>query len=864
LIASILFSFTEGENKEVTVFEKVYLHLDRHSYLSGDDIWFKAYLVNAQTNRLSPNSSRILYAELISPESKILRRRVLYVDSDGCSIGDFKLKKTAVSGRYRIRAYTKWMMNFGDVFVFEKEIEVQNVPDEFESKPNTKKKNGNRPNETVITREDVEIQFFPESGSLVAGIENVVAFKATDFSGKGSDVDGGVLNSNGDTVALFTNEYLGMGKFVFTPQTGESYSAFFVPKDVNYALLAKLPETIDKGFTMNVTDNDTAFIINIRTNPAMFAESSGAKILLLFRQSEKPLFDHEIIMNKNSKILYLSKSLLPAGITRITLYDEQEKPHCERLVYVENKKKFNVNITPVNDTVSIIKITDDEGSPVRANLSMSITNSTVPDATFDIETYFWLESEIKGKIERATAYFDTANANRFKQIDLLLLTQGWRDFVWKHVENNADKFAGYEMEKGLKITGHVEKLIGKKPYHNANVSLFVPDPNADISTYYSNFIQKKKRRFTRTDSSGNYSFGYMNFFGYKMIFLTSRTEKGRGVGEISINPLYMSAEDFPVKVWKQYHIDSTYVFLVENYRTKNYKLTDTIVLDPVTVTNRNYKEYLISDREITPQDDALWMSLDFYLRGKVPRLMTARLSTNECTDIKITFFDSDGKKLKTKAPHISKISMDEVDRVIIRREDALCPMEGKLLDKTIYTISVYSVHNGFTSQNYPRSQFMQSSSEGATVTTVNNDNGYYEENIVPNIGSNSVIPVPERAGVGAIYATTVNDVDYSSISPIVGGFYEERTFYKPVFDSDIDMKNYFGTYYWQADIRTDSTGESVINYNPQKQPSGKIRIEGIANKGRLQFPIIYHRSFPLISTSNSLARRSSGFSGKSL
>ncbi|MDR1897458.1 MAG: hypothetical protein LBR10_11775, partial [Prevotellaceae bacterium] len=60
--ACFLFSFTGEENRQTTVFEKVYLHLDRHYYLSGDDIWFKAYLVDAQTNKLSPKSSRILYA----------------------------------------------------------------------------------------------------------------------------------------------------------------------------------------------------------------------------------------------------------------------------------------------------------------------------------------------------------------------------------------------------------------------------------------------------------------------------------------------------------------------------------------------------------------------------------------------------------------------------------------------------------------------------------------------------------------------------------------------------------------------------------------------------------------------------------
>jgi hypothetical protein len=88
------------------------------------------------------------------------------------------------------------MLNFGDVFVFEKEIEVQNILDEAESNPDTKKKSRNRPNETVITREDVEIQFFPESSFLVSGIENTVTFKVANFSGKGAEVSGRALDAN--------------------------------------------------------------------------------------------------------------------------------------------------------------------------------------------------------------------------------------------------------------------------------------------------------------------------------------------------------------------------------------------------------------------------------------------------------------------------------------------------------------------------------------------------------------------------------------------------------------------------------------------------------------------------------------------
>ena len=48
------------------VIEKVYLHTDRTYYYPGDDIWFKAYLIDAFDRSLS-DLSRNLHVELISP-----------------------------------------------------------------------------------------------------------------------------------------------------------------------------------------------------------------------------------------------------------------------------------------------------------------------------------------------------------------------------------------------------------------------------------------------------------------------------------------------------------------------------------------------------------------------------------------------------------------------------------------------------------------------------------------------------------------------------------------------------------------------------------------------------------------------------
>jgi len=85
----------------IQLIEKVYLHIDRDSYYPGDDIWFKAYMVDASDWLLSSNTSN-LHVEMISPELKIIDSRIVRLN-DGLGNGDFKLPEKLQSGRYRLK-----------------------------------------------------------------------------------------------------------------------------------------------------------------------------------------------------------------------------------------------------------------------------------------------------------------------------------------------------------------------------------------------------------------------------------------------------------------------------------------------------------------------------------------------------------------------------------------------------------------------------------------------------------------------------------------------------------------------------------------------------------------------------------------
>lgn len=104
--------------------EKVHLHLDKPYYAVGDDIWFKAYIVDTKTETLS-NISKVLYVELIAPNDSVAKQLKLPITS-GLTWGDLKLADSLKEGNYRLRAYTQWMRNIGPEIFFDKAIAIGN------------------------------------------------------------------------------------------------------------------------------------------------------------------------------------------------------------------------------------------------------------------------------------------------------------------------------------------------------------------------------------------------------------------------------------------------------------------------------------------------------------------------------------------------------------------------------------------------------------------------------------------------------------------------------------------------------------------------------------------------------------------
>lgn len=104
--------------------EKLYAHTDRSLYYPGEDIWFKAYIVNSQ-HQASKKSDK-LQAQLISPKGDVIKE-ILLSNNQGTANGDFNIPSNAAGGLYKLRIVSNWMKNLGEHYVFEKTLTVQKV-----------------------------------------------------------------------------------------------------------------------------------------------------------------------------------------------------------------------------------------------------------------------------------------------------------------------------------------------------------------------------------------------------------------------------------------------------------------------------------------------------------------------------------------------------------------------------------------------------------------------------------------------------------------------------------------------------------------------------------------------------------------
>ncbi len=414
---SLQTSFTKRTNEVLQ--EKVFVHTDKSFYLTGETLWFKAYVVNTVDNR-ETDFSKVVYVELVDNKSKPVLQAAI---DNRRSMGDgsFVLPLSLNTGMYVLRAYTAWMKNFDEAAFFQTPIQVVNTT--------------RRPDWASLQKQDsVAVQFFPEGGNLIDGIETKIGFQLMNQYGQGMNGEGAIVKNGKDTVVHFHPFKFGTGNFNFTPQHDAVYKAVMqLPNGEK--LSANLPPVYKEGYVLQVMEAGNGQVkLTVSTNKVF----SERPVYLLAHTRGTVKFAAAKIIAAGKAEWLIDKRSLGDGINIFTLFDADRKPICERLYFKRPAENMKVDVTTdAKEYATRSKITlniaaqNAAGNGVESRMSLSVflLDSLQAFTQPSIEEYLWLTSELKGSIQSPWYYFSADNNETNTALDNLLLTQGWRRFV---------------------------------------------------------------------------------------------------------------------------------------------------------------------------------------------------------------------------------------------------------------------------------------------------------------------------------------------------------------------------------------------------------------------------------------------------
>lgn len=439
--------------------EKAYVQFDNSKYAAGQTIWYKAYLLHGfEPSLISMN----FYIDWYDDQGKLIHSSITPI-SWSYSSGSFQLPEKYQGKYIQAIAYTKWMRNFDSAFFFKQRFPII--------------KNSKVQEISVGKFPETSIQFLPESGNTIIHKQNIIAFKAVNQQGLPVALNGIIKNNAGDSITSFKTMHDGMGKFLFTPISNEPYFAEW--KDLLGNIhRTKLSEATE-GVNLIVEFGSTNRIFHIQRTTQ--APESMKTLLMVGQMNGRILFKAPInLTDKESISSSLPISKISSGILQLTLFDSNQQPICERLLFVKNSD-YLINASIKSDTINttkhgknVIEIEFKDSS--YANLSLSITDAelnSIPENT--IAAQLLLQGDLTGNIYKPAYYFSSNTETVNNNLDLVLLTNGWRRFIWKNILKNPiknfqfTKDSAYQTLVG-KVEGFSNKKNGKTPFINLIIS----------------------------------------------------------------------------------------------------------------------------------------------------------------------------------------------------------------------------------------------------------------------------------------------------------------------------------------------------------------------------------------------------------
>ena len=464
--------------------EKVYVHTDNQCYFVGDTLWYKAYVVRADSLTPTP-LSRILYVELLSPDGLLVERQHVVVSGRGFSCGQIVLRDSLYAGYYELRAYTRWMLNFGarpmryakwDAWAFynnqmardfytqydglySRVYPIYNRPErpgDFSYKGMTQRPYQRLPKEP---RDRLSVTFYPEGGSMVEGLPTRIAFEATDQHGEAQQVEGSIAAdaaATGGRELKLKTEFMGRGVFSYTPQHRRG-RATFSWRGKTYSF--DLPKAQAEGVAMTLGDDGRLLLRSSLKAPLA---------LSVLCRGQLRHFQTLNLLAGEEESVQLPLDRLPTGVADVTVFTQEGRIVADRLFFVNQHDLDGDSIT----LATALKHTYEPHEAIKLDLqlprgaagstfSVAVRDRRTDEPSFydgNLLTDLLLSSEIRGFVAWPAHYFEADDAEHRRHLDLLMMVQGWRRYSWRQ-HASADTRLRYAPETNVSVEGTVYKTL---------------------------------------------------------------------------------------------------------------------------------------------------------------------------------------------------------------------------------------------------------------------------------------------------------------------------------------------------------------------------------------------------------------------
>ena len=642
-----------------------------------------------------------------------------------------------------------------------------------------------------------DVQFFPEGGELISGVRSKIAFKAVNPYGLGVQVSGSVVDNAGNEVAGFEAQHAGMGIFALLPELGKTYKAIVTFPNGTKSTF-DLPNVYGEGINLAVNNNDPDNLsVKVATNAEFFKKYQNKGIYIVAQSGGVIYYTGLASLQSLVYTAQVPKSKFPTGILQVTLLAANGEPLSERIVFIQHNDALNLLLTTnlpsygIKQNVKMTFTAKNKALPVNGTFSLAVIDETkVPfdqDAESTIMSNLLLTSDLKGYIEKPAYYFNTITEQTAADLDVLMLTQGYRRFLYTDLL--ADKYPSSKFlpEQGMVVSGTLRTSAGLPVFRGA-ITLKVPDRNVSVSG--------------ATDADGRFSFSNVSVFDSSKVILSARNNANSGDMMIMADvPTYQKITKNPFDPDAPSNIDSvlnTYLQLSKKRLESLHMLKEVVIKSARVVGNEH----------------------PFY---------TALVGLSLETDQTVT------------AERLKNCGVDLVD-CMISAVFGLFRVDNDLYIKKDYLAGnkkpiQFYVNGSVVDMHY----IMNMRTDEVKSIDVYLKDGVSGINNIYN--SNGIISITTKSGG---YAANPQSTDLSALALVTQtsevtlmpkGYSRAKAFYSPKYVNvqvAKDNVDYRSTIFWEPNIITDKTGTTTFDYYTSGTP-GTYRavIEGIDADGNL-------------------------------